>query len=59
MIIVADHLDNAGFIAIAKSPLLESMYITNQGKTPLQMDVVTAAMLSLSLYGIILCYFAV
>ena len=53
MTIVADQLDNAGFNAIAKSPLLEPTYIINQGKTPLQMDV-TAAVSSLSLCRIIL-----
>ena len=53
MTIVANPLDNAGFIAIARSPLLEPMYIISQGKTPLQMDV-AAAMLSLFIWG----YFA-
>ena len=52
---VADHLDNAGFNTIAESFLLELMYIINQEKTSLQMDI-TAAMLSLSLYRIILPY---
>ena len=55
MTTVADHLDNAGFNTIAKSSLLELMYIINQEKTSLQMDI-TAAMLSLSLYRIILPY---
>ena len=55
MTTVADHLDNAGFNTIAKSSLLESMYIINQEKTSLQKDI-TAAMLSLSLYRIILQY---
>ena len=32
MTTVADQLDNAGFNAIAKSPLLEPTYIINQGK---------------------------
>ena len=52
---VANHLDSADFNAIVKSSLLESMYIINQEKTPLQMDV-TAVMVSLSLYGNILPY---
>ena len=56
MTIVADHLGNAGFNTIVKSSLFESMYIINLEKTTLQMDI-TAAMLSLSLYGIILPYF--
>ena len=55
MTTVADHLDNAGFNTTAKSSLLELMYIINQEKTYLQMDI-TAAMLSLSLYRIILPY---
>ena len=61
MTIVADHLDNAGFNTIAKSSLLELMYISHQEKTYLQMDI-TAAMLSLSLYRIILpchCFLAI
>ena len=45
-------------VPFAKSSLLDSMYIVSQEKTPLQMDV-TAAMLSLSLYGIILLYFCI
>ena len=49
MTTLADHLDNAGFNTIAR------MYIINQEKTYLQMDI-TAAMLSLSLYRIILPY---
>ena len=53
MTIVANHLDNAGFSAITKSSLLESMYVINQEKAPIQMGV-TAAILSLSLYGTIL-----
>ena len=55
MTTVADHLDNAGFNTIAERSLLELMYIINQEKTSLQMDV-TAAMLSLSIYRIILPY---
>ena len=55
MTTVADHLDNAGFNTIAERSLLELMYIINQEKTSLQMDI-TAAMLSLSLYRIILPY---
>ena len=55
MTTVADHLDNAGFNTIAETSLLELMYIINQEKTSLQMDI-TAAMLSLSLYRIILPY---
>ena len=51
MTTVADHLDNAGFNTIAKSSLLELIYIINQEKTPLQMAI-TAAILSLSLYRI-------
>ena len=47
MNIVAGHLDNAGFNAIAKSSLLEKMSNINREKTPLQMNV-TASMLSLS-----------
>ena len=54
--IVANHSDNAGFNASIKSYLLESMYIINQWKAPLQMDVM-AAKLSFSLYRIILPYF--
>ena len=56
MTVVADQLYNAGFNAIAKNSLLDSMYIINQDKTHLQMDV-TAAIFSLSLYGIIVPYF--
>ena len=48
--IVTDHLDNAWFSAIATSSLS-----IEKKKTPLQMDV-TAAMLSLSLHGIILAH---
>ena len=55
MTTVADHMDNAGFNTIAKSSLLGLMYIINQGKISPQMDI-TAAMLSLSLYRIILPY---
>ena len=57
MTTVADHLDNARFNTIAKSSLLELiyLYIINQEKTSLQMDI-TAAMLSLSLYRINLPY---
>ena len=47
--IVTDHLDNAWFSVIATSSL------SIEKKTPLQMDV-TAAMLSLSLHGIILAH---
>ena len=47
MTTVADHVDNAGFNTIAESSLLELMYIVNQEKTSLQMDI-TAAMLPLS-----------
>ena len=42
MTLVADHLDNAGFNAIAKSSIFESMYIINQVKTRLEMDVTAA-----------------
>ena len=55
MTTVAGHLDNAGFNTIAKSSFLELMYIINQEKTSLQMDI-TAAMLSLSLYRVLLPY---
>ena len=55
MTAVADDLDNAGINAIAKSSLLELRYIINQENTHLQMDI-TAAMLSLSLNGMILAY---
>ena len=55
MTTVADHLDNAGFNTTATSSLLELMYIINQEKTPPQMHI-TAAMLSLHLYRIILSY---
>ena len=55
MTAVADHFDNAEFYAIAKSSLLQLMCIISQENTPLQMDI-TAALLSLSLYGIILSY---
>ena len=55
MTAVADHLDKAGFNTTAKSSLLELMYIINQEKTSFQMDI-TAAMLSLSFYIIILPY---
>ena len=55
MTTVADHLDDAGFNSIAKSSLLELMYIINQEKTRLQMDI-AVAMLPLSLYRIILPY---
>ena len=55
IITVADHLDNAGFNTITKSSQLELINIINQEKTPLQMDI-TAAVLSLSLYRIILTY---
>ena len=61
MTTIADHLDNAGFNTIAKSSLLELMYIIHQEKTSLQMDIM-AAMLSLSLYRIILpclCFLAI
>ena len=61
MTTVADHLDNVGFNTIAKSYLLELMYIIHQEKTSLQMDI-AAAMLSLSLYRIILpclCFLAI
>ena len=51
MTIVADHLNNAGFNIIAKSSLLELMYVINQENPPLQMDI-TGAML----YRIILPY---
>ena len=44
--IVVGHLDNPGFNAITKSSLLESIFIINQEKTPLQMDV-EASMLPL------------
>ena len=53
MTTVAALLDNAAFNSIAKSSLLELMYIIHQEKTYLQMDI-TTAMLSLSLYRIIL-----
>ena len=56
MTLVADHLDNTGLNAIVKSALLESMYIINQEKTPLQIYV-TTAVLSLSLHRLILPYF--
>ena len=55
MTTAADNLDDAGFNTIAKSSLLESMYIIDQEKTPLQMDI-TDAMLPLSLYRIFLPY---
>ena len=39
MAIVAEHLDNAWFNAIAKIYLLESIYIINQEKAPTLMGI--------------------
>ena len=52
--LVADHFDNAGFNAIAKSSLLESMHIINQEKTPKWVSRLQCCHV---LFGIILPYF--
>ena len=61
MTTVAAPLDNAAFNSIAKSSLLELMYIIHHEKIYIQMDI-TTAMLSLCLYRIILpcfCFLAI
>ena len=57
MTMAGDHSDNARFNAIVKSSLLESMYIVNQEKHPIQMEV-TTAMLSLFCMGLLCINFA-